>query len=265
MPIKIDGVEYETRIGAYRRREIQHPGTKAWHVLKVCAITRDQDDDVFVMPIKSFVGAYGNQSFLGGLPALVGGNVDEGKTLRSTLVDEIKQETHGQYEPGTERTFVDIVFVPGGACYVFYSCDVRKTEKTLFVTKAMKEMTGQHLRFSAKDLMDEINRVRLTAHPTVTDVKQAILRIYDSTDLPDLVRKAALASNVSENTYDLQITNNRIDFLNNSHALDAMAEYLRGRIDAAMSMHAKEKLQTRLLILLLIVVLLGAVLGFFAL
>lgn len=249
--IKIDGVTYTTRSDDLNRTQIQHPTTKKWHLLKVYAITRDQDDDVYVMPVKAYLNPYKTgqvPSFLGALPNVMGGNVDYSDTATKTLVKELEQETHGQYAPGAKDSliFLNILFIPV-YCYAFYSCDVVKTGTSIPpTTKAMQEMTGEHLRFSAQALMDEINRVRLTDQPTKTEIKTAILRLYGSTTLPQTLRSYCINTlSIDAQDYDNQLIANTNTFENNAHTMEALAEFLQSKITPLMIDNKRVVLEQR--------------------
>jgi hypothetical protein len=282
--VTIDGTVYEVRLFTTSYSsfvQIQEPTTRAWHKLRVYAITRDEADAVYVMPIKSYLNSYnGSPGFMGALPNLVGGVSESAKNpIFKTLRDELTQETHGQYTVGAGLNFLSVLFT-GRDCYAFYVSDVRQTTTRLTgsaLTTSMREMTGEHLRFSAQALMNEINGIHLNDNPSLTDIKSAILRLYRRGGLTATIRSAVISSGVSALTYDGQLVDNQNEFMNRSHTIDALARFLHGQIAGPMLTHAttvraeearvrreaaKKAKQLKLLALLVIVILIGILFAF---
>jgi hypothetical protein len=262
MEILIDGIEYDVKFDYYNRALIKNNEDGEWYLLKVHAIAV-ASRNTYLMPVKSFFRYDGKApNFLAVMPNAIGGNVESNHfemssiPLINALEQELKEEMHGQCE-SKSYSFLSIFFQedkgrkkrsPKGICYVFFSADVTYAGKrvALDLSEEMKEMTGDVLMFSNQDILREIRLMNLGENLSTKRIKEAILSIHKSKSyMLSIKSKVEEAIEIGSLKLDYQneLEKSEGDFLEQSHTIEAVAEFVQSRVEKYLRQESERKRQ----------------------
>jgi hypothetical protein len=174
--------EYNVKWDNYGRAQVQASSEKAtWYRLKAYVVAHE-DERTIILPIKAKRSSYGEGlAFLGGLPNLIGGNVEQKHgTVKSALDNEMLEETWASYETSSEYQLLDMIWDDDNStCFAIFSCFVKKKDgrKPKEEESSWLENTGDCYKLDLTKLSKhgkELDKV-----PNKQRIRQWILTLYE--------------------------------------------------------------------------------------